>query len=76
MTISKAGKTVYQGELPYVPSFGDVAEGAPLLYLNSLMNVSFALNVGDFAKVHSIGRGAEWGVRLEKITGAAPAASK
>lgn len=68
VTIIQAGKEIYRGELPYAPSFGDVPEGAPLLYLNSLMNVSFALNVGDFAKRHGIGRGAEWGVRLEKIT--------
>jgi S-adenosylmethionine hydrolase len=76
VTITRADKVVYRGELPYMPSFGDVAEGAPLLYLNSLMNVSFALNMGDFAKQHGIGRGAEWGVRLEKIAGAKPAAAK
>jgi hypothetical protein len=70
VTITRAGAAVYTGELPYVPSFGAVAEGAPLLYLNSLMNVSFALNVGDFAKTHGVGRGAEWGVRVEKIPAA------
>jgi S-adenosylmethionine hydrolase len=53
--------------LPYARTFGEVAEGAPLLYLNSLMNVSFALNVGNFAKKHGIACGAEWGVRIEKI---------
>ena len=70
VTITRAGAAVYTGELPYVPSFGAVAEGAPLLYLNSLMNVSLALNVGDFAKTHGVGRGAEWGVRVEKIPAA------
>jgi S-adenosylmethionine hydrolase len=67
VTITHAGNAIYKGEMPYVRSFGDVPEGAPLLYLNSLMNVSFALNVGDFAKTHHVGRGAEWGVRVEKI---------
>lgn len=67
VTITRAGKNVFAGELPYVRTFGDVAEGAPLLYLNSLMNVSFALNVGDFAKKHGIASGAEWRVRIEKV---------
>jgi S-adenosylmethionine hydrolase len=67
VTISQGGKEIYRGELPYAASFGLVPEGAPLLYINSLMNVSFALNVGDFAKQYRIGRGAEWGVRVEKI---------
>jgi hypothetical protein len=31
------------------------------------MNVSFALNMGDFAKSHHVGRGAQWAVRIEKI---------
>ncbi len=68
VTITHAGRKIYEGEMPYVRSFGDVSEGAPLLYLNSLMNVSFALNRGDFAKTHRVGRGAQWAVRIEKIT--------
>ncbi|MES2696231.1 MAG: S-adenosyl-l-methionine hydroxide adenosyltransferase family protein [Verrucomicrobiota bacterium] len=66
VTIARAGKQVFKGEMPYAKTFGDVAEGQPLLYLNSLMNVSFALNVGDFAKTHGIGSGAEWSVRVER----------
>ncbi|MEO5958265.1 MAG: SAM hydroxide adenosyltransferase, partial [Opitutaceae bacterium] len=67
VTIARAGKTVFAGEMPYARTFGDVPEGAPLLYLNSLMNVSFALNRGDFAKQHGVSSGAEWSVRLEKV---------
>lgn len=67
VSIAKAGQVVYAGEMPYARTFGDVPEGAPLLYLNSLMNVSFALNVGNFAKSHSIASGAEWSVRVEKV---------
>jgi len=66
VTIAREGKTVFSGEVPYAKTFGDVAEGAPLLYLNSLMNVSLALNQGDFAKQHSIASGAAWSVRIEK----------
>lgn len=67
VTIAKGGRTVYAGEMPYARTFGDVPEGAPLLYLNSLMNVSFALNQGNFAKQHSVACGADWSVRVEKI---------
>lgn len=64
--IAQEKKTVFSGEVPYAKTFGDVAEGAPLLYLNSLMNVSLALNQGDFAKKHGIASGAAWSVRIEK----------
>lgn len=67
VTIARAGKIIFTGELPYVRTFGDVPEGAPLIYLNSLMNVAVALNQGHFAKQHGVACGAEWSVRLEKI---------
>ncbi len=66
VTIARAGQRVFEGELPYARTFGDVPEGTPLLFMNSLMNVAFAINVGDFARTHSIGSGAQWTVRLEK----------
>lgn len=67
VTITRAGRTTFAGELPYARTFGEVPAGEPLLYLNSLLHVSFALNVGDFARKHGIASGAEWGVRVEKI---------
>ncbi len=67
VTITRAGKPVFTEELPYVRTFGEVPPGSPLLYLNSLLNVAFALNVGDFARKHGIASGAEWSVRVEKI---------
>lgn len=66
VTIARGGKRVFAGELPYGRTFGEVPPGAPLLYLNSLLNVSFAINVGDFAKKHGIGSGADWSVRIER----------
>lgn len=67
VVVSKAGAVVFTGELPYVRTFGDVPEGKPLLYLNSLMKVSFALNQGDFAKKHGVGYGGAWSVRIQKV---------
>jgi hypothetical protein len=67
VTISRGPKVVFHGRIPYAKTFGEVPEGAPLLYLNSLMNVAFALNQGSFVKLHEIGYGAEWSVRLNKV---------
>ncbi len=66
VTVACDGREVYRGELPYVRTFGEVLEGRPLLYLNSLMNLSFALNRGDFAAAHGIRAGGEWTVRVER----------
>jgi S-adenosylmethionine hydrolase len=66
VTIARSGKVKFTGELPYRRTFGEVAEGSPLLYLNSLMQVSFGLNRGDFARQHGIASGGDWSVRVEK----------
>jgi len=60
------GQQVYQGTMPYSTTFGAVAIGKPLVYLNSLLQVSFALNQGSFAAVNKIASGNEWGVEVEK----------
>jgi S-adenosylmethionine hydrolase len=67
VTIAEGGRVVYVGEMPYARTFGDVPEGTPLLYLNSLLNVSFALNMGNFARTHGIASGAAWSVRIERV---------
>ncbi len=60
------GKEAYRGVIPYVRTFGDVQEGEPLLYLNSLMNVAFALNMGSFSAKHGLASGGNWTVRIER----------
>lgn len=66
VTILHSGKVVYEGSMPYARTFGEVPDGAPLLYVNSLMNVAFALNQDSFVKHHGIACGADWSVRVEK----------
>ena len=61
-----AGKEVYRGEMPYEETFGSVEVGKPLAYLNSLLQLSFALNQGDFAAVNKIESGGEWTVEVRK----------
>ncbi len=60
------GKEAYRGVMPYVRTFGDVPEGAPLLYLNSLLDVAFALNLGSFSEKHGLASGGNWTVRIER----------
>ena len=56
----------HESTMPYMATFGGVAKGKPLLYLNSLLQVSFALNMGSFSAVHKVLSGNEWGVEVRK----------
>jgi len=66
VTIFKNHKQVYTGSMPYAKTFGYVVKNAPLAYMNSLMQLSFALNQGDFAKVYHVSSGSEWSVEVRK----------
>jgi S-adenosylmethionine hydrolase len=58
------GQEKYTGDMPYTNTFGAVAQGKPLAYVNSLFQVSFALNMGDFAKTYQLSSGSDWSVEL------------
>lgn len=64
--IKEGEKILWEGKMLYVRTFGDVAVGAPLLYLNSVLCVSFALNQDSFAARHQIASGPSWRVRISK----------
>jgi len=66
VTIYHDGKETYRGVIPYVRTFGDVKEGEPLLYLNSLLNVAVALNMGSFSEKHGLSSGGGWTARIER----------
>lgn len=55
----------YESNMPYSETFGAVAKGKPLLYLNSLLQVSFALNMGNFSTTNHVYSGSEWTVEIE-----------
>ena len=57
-------KLVYQGAMPFENTFGGVAVGKPLAYLNSLMQLSFALNQASMAEKFNIGSGPDWTVEI------------
>lgn len=66
VTIWCGERLVYQGRMPLANTFGDVKQGEPLAYLNSLLNLAFALNMDSFAKKHNISAGAGWRVAVTK----------
>jgi S-adenosylmethionine hydrolase len=66
LVIYKNGEKKYEGDAPYSDTFGEVAVGNPLAYMNSLMQLSFALNQSNFADTYKIGSGNEWSVVVNK----------
>ena len=60
------GERVYKSDIPYESTFGAVAVGKPLVYLNSLMQLSVALNQGNFAAVNKIGSGGDWTIKVSR----------
>lgn len=66
VTIFHNKQKVYEGTAPYSQTFGAVAKGKPLCYMNSLLQFSLALNMGNFASTYKIGSGSEWSIELRK----------
>jgi len=66
VTILKGSEVVLELTAPYVRTFGEVPVGAPLLYLNSLNNVSLAINQASFAAHYQIESGNDWSIRLRR----------
>ena len=61
-------KIVYTGNAPYSATFGSVRKGNSVAYLNSLLQLSLALNQGDFAKTYHIASGGEWSIEVSLVS--------
>jgi len=68
VAIINQNKAVYEGEMPYARTFGEVPVGTALLYLNSELHVALAINQGNFAAVHQIGSGPDWRIQIWKAS--------
>ena len=64
--ILRNGKTVGTYVAPFHHTFGGVARGKPLVYLNSLLDVAVAISQGNFARRHKVGSGPGWEVEISK----------
>jgi S-adenosylmethionine hydrolase len=64
--ITHGDELIFAETMPYFRSFGAVATGEPLLYLNSVSDVSLAINQGSFAEQFGIQSGADWNIFLSR----------
>jgi S-adenosylmethionine hydrolase len=62
------GKQVDQVVAPFEHTFGGVAKGKPLVYLNSLLEVALAISQGNYAAKHHIESGVDWEVEVSKAS--------
>jgi len=60
----QVGKTLVA---PFENTFGGVAQGQPLVYLNSLLDVAVAISQGNFAAAHRVASGLDWEIEIRKI---------
>jgi len=58
---------IYEANMPFTTTFSAVDKGKALCYLNSLLNVSFALNEENFSETYRVFSGPDWSVTLRKI---------
>lgn len=66
VVIKHNDKIVYNNDMKLLKSFGDTNVGKELVFINSLLNVSFAINQGSFAERYNINSGTEWTVEIKK----------
>jgi S-adenosylmethionine hydrolase len=64
--INRNGTPVFDQDVEFVHTFGDVPEGKTLAYLNSLLNFSLAINKGNMADSFHINSGAEWNIVVKR----------
>jgi hypothetical protein len=68
VTIGRDGSVAYAETMPFSRSFSEVSVGSPLVFVNNLGEISFAINRGNFAETHGIGAGPGWSVKIEALT--------
>ena len=66
VTIRHKDSVVFEQNVPYARSFGSVAVGENLLFVDSSGNVSLAVNQGNFAQSFDIDYGADWTISIKK----------
>ena len=59
-------KNSFISDVVYDDTFGNVPEGKPVLYFNSLGYLSVGLNVGNFAKAYGVKYGPNWKISISK----------
>lgn len=65
VSIFHMGKRILNERMIFGNTFGTVRPGQPIAYLNSLLNLSLAINEGDFAKKYGIANGNDWTIEIK-----------
>jgi len=66
VTVRHKDKTLFNDDVQYVRTFGEVEIGEPLLYMNSLGKLSIAINMGDFAGTYGVQSGPDFTIEVQK----------
>ena len=64
--LRKADRILYEGTVRFDRTFGNVAKGEPVLYINELMNLSLAVSQGSFIRRYGVEFGPDCVIRIEK----------
>lgn len=56
----------FEGVMPYYHTFGQVAKGENLLYLNSLLNLAIGTNQENFSQQWGVSSGEGWRIEIER----------
>jgi S-adenosylmethionine hydrolase len=56
----------YKGTVLFANTFSAAPEGTAISYLNSLLNFSLAINMGNFAETYKIASGPSWVIEIKK----------
>lgn len=65
--IKENDSIVFKQVVPFANTFGDVPEGKPLAYMNSLLNFSLAVNMGNFSDIYKVKSGPGWSITIRRI---------
>lgn len=57
---------VFEGQAPYVPSFGSVQVGQPLLMTSETLEIQIATNCVNMAEKYDIHEGPDWTIEIER----------
>lgn len=66
VVITGGGRSIYLEDVPYVPSFGAVAVGKPLLMNSEVRTIQIAINQENITARYGIGCGPDWRIALRR----------
>lgn len=66
LQITNKDKTILNTDVLFSGSFGDVAVGEPVAYINSLQNIGIGLNQASFSDKYPVEYGPDWHIKISK----------